>query len=90
MSNNSDAILTQDALNLKNLDKLSVKWALEWKIEELMKTLQEFMDLKKKIKKEMIECSIAKIHNNIAQEVLRKLSQSEEFQTEQIIKGIEN
>lgn len=90
MSKNSDTILTQDALNLKNLDKLSVKWVLEYDIEELMKTLQEFMDLKKKIKKEMIECPIAKIHNNIAQEVLSRISQSEEFQTEKIIKGIEN
>ncbi len=49
MSMTSDAILTQDALSLKNLDKLSVKWVLEWNVEELMKTLQEFMDLKKKI-----------------------------------------
>ena len=48
------------------------------------------MDLKKNIKKEMIECPIAKIHNNIAQDVLRKISQSVEFQTEKIIKGIEN
>lgn len=90
MSMSSDTILTQDAINLKNLDKLSVKLVLEWNIEELMKTLQEFMDLKKKIKKEMIECPIAKIYNNIAQEVLRKISQSEEFQTEKIIKSIEN
>lgn len=90
MSMSTDVILTQDALSLKNLDKLSVKWVLEWNVEELMKTLQEFMDLKKKIKKEMIECPVAKIHNDIAQEVLRKISQSEEFQTEKIIKGIEN
>lgn len=90
MSMSFDAILTQDALSLKNLDKLSVKWVLEWNVEELMKTLQEFMDLKKKIKKEMIECPVAKIHNDVAQEVLRKISQSEEFQTEKIIKSIEN
>lgn len=90
MSMSSDAILTQDALTLKKLDKLSVKWVLEWNVEELMKTLREFMDLKKKIKKEMIECPVAKIHNDVAQEVLRKISQSEEFQTEKIIKGIEN
>ncbi|MCP3931456.1 MAG: hypothetical protein GY705_20410 [Bacteroidetes bacterium] len=90
MSISSDVLLTQDALSLKNLDKLSVKLVLEWNVEELMKTLQEFMDLKKKIKKEMIECPVAKIHNNIAKEVLRKISQSDEFQTEKILKGIEN
>jgi hypothetical protein len=90
MAMSSDVILTQDAITLKKLDKLSVKWVLEWNVEELMKTLQEFMDLKKKIKKEMIECPVAKIHNDVAQEVLRKISQSEEFQTEKIIKGIEN
>jgi hypothetical protein len=90
MSTYSDVNLTQDALNLKNLDKLSVKWVLEWNVEELMKTLQEFMELKKKIKKDIIECPVARIHNDIAKEVLRKISQSEVFQTEKIIKGIEN
>lgn len=90
MSMTADSILSQDALNLKNLDKLAIKWVLEWNIEELMKTLKEFMRLKKKIKKEMIECPIARIHNDIAQEILRKISQSEEFQTEKIIKGIED
>lgn len=48
------------------------------------------MDLKRKIKKEMIECPVAKINNDIAREVLRKISQSEEFQTEKIIKILEN
>lgn len=86
----SDAILTKDAICLKKLDKLSVKWLLEWNVEELAKNFLEFMELKKKIKKEMIECPVAKIHNDIAQEVLRKISQSEEFQTEKIIKSIEN
>ena len=90
MSLSPDTILTQDALNLKKLDKLSVKWVLKWNIEELFKTLQEFMELKKKIKKNLTECPIVKIHDNIAQEVLREISQEEAFQAEDILKGIEN
>lgn len=85
-----DAVLTQDAINLKKLDRLAVKLVLEWNIEELFKTLQDFVDLKKKIKKNLIDYPIAKIHNNLAQEVLRKISQEELFQADNILQGIEN
>ena len=83
-------LLTQDAINLKKLDQLAVKLFLEWKIEELFQTLQEFMDLKKKIKKNLIDNPIVKIHNNIAQDILRKISQGELFQADNILKSIEN
>lgn len=79
------AQLTQDALRLKELDKLSVKFVLEGNRKELVRTLTEFIELKKKIKKNLIECPIAKIHNKIAQEVLKKISQEEIFQTEKIL-----
>jgi hypothetical protein len=90
MSLSLDVVLTQDALKLKKLDQLAVKHVLEWNVDELCKTLQNFGELKKKIKTDLIDHPIAKIHDNVACEIIRKISQEELFQAESIIKNIEN
>jgi len=89
MSSHLDGVLRQDAIELKKLDKQAVKLVLEWNIEELFETLQKYMDLKKKIKKNLIDYPIANIHDNAAQEILRKIQQEEPFQADNILKGIE-
>ncbi|MBE9547337.1 MAG: hypothetical protein IMF10_07575 [Proteobacteria bacterium] len=90
MSSSLDVVLTQDAIKLKRIDQLIVKLILEWNIDELFKTIQEFMDLRKKIKKDLIDYPTAKIHDTQAQEILSKIIQEEPFQADNFLKALEN
>lgn len=90
MSLSLDVVLTQDAIKLKRIDQLIVKLILEWNIEELLRTVEEFMDLRKKIKKDLIDYPTAKIHDTQAQEILSKIIQEEPFQADKFIKPLEN
>jgi len=89
MSTPLDGILRQDAIKLKKLNKLSVKLILEWDIEKLAEVLQNYIDLKKEIKKNLIDYPIANIHDIAAQEILRKIQQEEPFQADNILKTFE-
>jgi hypothetical protein len=84
-----DGTLLRDAIELKNLDKQAVKLVLEWDSKNLSKILQNFMDLKRKIKKNLIDYPIANIHDNAAQKILIKIQQEEPFQADNILKIFE-
>lgn len=82
--------LTQDAIKLNNLNRMVVKLILEWNVDELSKALKEYLDLKRKIKKSLIDYPVAKIHDKLAQDVLRKITQDEPFQADNILIALES
>jgi len=81
--------ITQDALKLIKLNKMVVKFVVEWNPLELSKTLQNYIEIKKKIKKALIDNPVVKIHNHAAQNVLNKLYQ-DDLPADKIIKIFES
>jgi len=71
------------------LIKQAVKLILEWNLKGLSDTLLKFIDLKKKIRKTLINYPIANIYDQATQEILRKIQQENPFQADKIIKVIE-
>lgn len=81
--------ITQDALELTKLDRLVVKFVVEWNPEELSKSLHEYIQVKRKIKTALIDNPVVKIHDRTAQDVLKKLNH-DDFQADKLIRMIES
>jgi len=81
--------LAKDAIELNKLDRTIVRLILEWNVEELFEKIQEFVDLKKKIKKNLIELDTVKIFDHKSQEVLTKINQDEPFQADKFLIALE-
>jgi len=81
--------ITQDALELTKLNRMVVKFVVEWNPNELSKTLQKYIEIKKKIKTALIDNPVVKIHDRAAQDVLNKLYQ-DDFPADKIIKIFES
>lgn len=90
MSTSVDATLTRDAIELNKKNRSIVKLVLEWNIDELGEALQEYVDLKKKIKKTLIDYPVAKIHDKLAQDVLTRVIQDDPFQADNVLKMFES
>ncbi len=82
--------LTQNAIKLEKLNRAVVKAVIEWNTDNLSKSLQEYVDLKIKIKTALIDYPVAKIHDHLAKDVLRKIGQGESFQADNLIKILES
>lgn len=85
-----EATVQQDAIKLKKTDKEVVKNIVEGKMDEVIETLTAFMSIKKKIKKDLMECSIAHIPNSESRDILKKIQQNELFQADKILQSIED
>ena len=84
-----EAQLTQDAIKLNKLNRLVVKAVVEWNTDELFKSLQEYVNVKEKIKTVLIDHPIVRVHDHTAQDVLKKLSQGEPLQADNLIRILE-
>lgn len=85
MNTSLEGQLNQDALELNKLNRMVVKFVVEWNPEELSKSLQEFVKIKRRIKTALIDNPVVKVHDRTVQDVLKKLSQ-DDFQAEKLIR----
>lgn len=90
MNSAIEAQLTQDAIKLDRLNRDVVKAVVEWNPDNIGKSLKEYIDTKVKIKTALIDFPVAKIHDNLAKNVLSKIGQGESFQADNIIKMLES
>ena len=81
--------ITQDALELIKLNRMVVKFVVEWNIEELFSSLDRYIQVKKKIKTSLIDNPVVKIHDRAAQDVLKKLTH-DGFQADELIRKFES
>jgi hypothetical protein len=81
--------LTQDALALNKLNKIVVKFVVEWNPEELSKSLQEYVKIKKRIKITLIDNPVVKVSDPTAQDILKKINQ-DDFQADRLIRIFES
>lgn len=81
--------LVQNALRLREVNRLAVKAVTEGNVEKLYELLFEFGNLKKEIKAASIEVPVAKIHDRGAQEVMQKISLEEPLPADDLIKALE-
>jgi len=88
MSSTLVSKLTQQALRLKQLDQEVVKSVVEWRTDDLFDFLNEFNELKKDIRLSMIDASVIKIDNAMAQTVLQRVSLGPPFQTDRVIEAM--
>jgi hypothetical protein len=83
MNASIEAQLTQDANKLNELNRLVVKAVVEWNTNELLKTVQEYVNIKRKIKTTaLIDYPFAKTHDRVDEGVLKKISQEEHIQAD--------
>ncbi len=80
--------LIQSAFELQNIDRAVVRAVVEWNPEQLTELVEKFSLLKTKIKLSMISTSVLKVHDPVAQDILQKISLSEPFQTDIVLKAI--
>jgi len=83
-----EAQLTQDAIKLNKLNRLVVKAVVESNTDELFKSLQGYVNVKK-IKTVLIDHPIVRVHDHTAQDVLKKLSQGEPLQADNLVRILE-
>ncbi len=85
-----DIDLQQDAAELKRSDIEVIKFILEADMEKAIAALQKFVELKKKIKIQLMEISVANIQDINAREVLEKIQQNVSFQSDKILDSIQS
>ncbi len=88
-SNILDA-LVQKAMRIRELDKLVIKAVIEWDIEQLGKLVDEYRELKKTIKIDLMQnpvISIPDINDKFAREVLQKVSSNQALPGEKAFHG---
>ena len=90
MNSAIEAQLTQNAIKLDKLNRAVVKAVIEWNPDNLWKSLKEYVDTKVKIKTALIDYPVAKIHDHLAKDVLRKIGQGEPFQADNLIRVFES
>ena len=74
MNSEMEGQFTQDAIKLDKLNRAIVKAVIEWNTDNLFKSLKEYVEIKVKIKTALIDYPVAKIHDQVAKDVLRKIS----------------
>jgi hypothetical protein len=90
MNSEIEAQVTKDSIKLDKLNREVVKAVIEWNPDDFGKSLKEYVDTKIKIKTALIDYPVAKIHDDLAKDVLIKISQGQSFQADNIIKMLES
>ena len=81
--------LQQDALELSRLNRLVVKNVAESNLSELGKALDDYVEIKKRVKTKLLDTDTPKIHDKEALKILQKLSEGEKLQADKILAIIE-
>lgn len=81
--------LQQDALELRNLNRLVLKAVAESDLTTFRDALSKYADTKVRIKTQMLENPTPKIHDKKAMEILQKISEGENLPADNIIEGLE-
>ena len=82
--------LINDALRLKELDRLVVKATIEGTVKDQFKLLDEFRNLKKSIKIRLIDTTIAKINNKEVRFIMNRIVNEYLFESDKILVNLEN
>lgn len=81
--------LQKDALEMRCLNRLMVKAVAESDLPSLQKTLSEYVETKKRIKKQLLEIPTPRIHDREALAILQRLSEGGNLPADNIVTALE-
>lgn len=82
--------LQNDALRLSELNRLSIKALIESNLNDLQEYLNEYIEIKKRIKNNLIDNPTTQIHNHKALEILQQISENKPFHADNVISALED
>ena len=82
--------MKEDALRLAELDRLVVRAFMESNFDGLTNFIVEFVNLRKMLKKQLMDLPVIEIQNKKAQEILRRLSVGDKLPSEELIQVLED
>ena len=85
METNIVSEITLSALRIREIDKKIVKCIAEVESKDINSYLQEFMDLKKSISKQLIKFPVVKIENSKASIIIEKVRNNDDFVADKIL-----
>ncbi len=88
MNTDFESVLLQNALKLKESNKLVIQAIADCNVDQFGKLLDDFIKLKKTIRADLIDRDVVRIDDKKAQEILRKISWGEDFPADQMLKAI--